>query len=255
MKKLGLWNLLLLLVLSAPLLVGTPVQAATSVNITITAVGFICGAPGDFTLTYVTDNEVDISWVKGEDAENTLVRAAFGHVPASISDGYQVYYGTGTSCTDNAIDLATPSIVYYRAWSRNAGGVYASLFASGDTGGFMSISFLFMTLSIIGLVLFLAAFRWKDMLLSYAAFFWWIALGFWWMMGDIENFGMDETWVQILVWLPFILAFSVILRLMNTEITHESRGHSWKSWGKEPTRKSSAYEDYRTQLYNKTRRR
>ena len=98
----------------------------------------------------------------------------------------------------------------------------------------MSVSFLFAILVILGLVLFIAAFRWKDMLLSYAAALTWMAIGFWWIIGDITNFGLGDPWVQILVFIPFVLAFTVLLRLMNTEIVNESKGRRWTEFGATP---------------------
>ena len=43
----------------------TSVLADTSDDITVTVSGWICGAPGGFTLTYISDYEVGISWTKG----------------------------------------------------------------------------------------------------------------------------------------------------------------------------------------------
>ena len=90
----------------------TLVKADTSADITITASGYICGAPGGFTITYVNDYEVQLDWSVGDNAVNTMVRAAYGHFPADITDGYQVYYGNGTTTNDDATSLAAPDIVY-----------------------------------------------------------------------------------------------------------------------------------------------
>ena len=113
----------------------------------------------------------------------------------------------------------------------------------------MSISFLFLTLVGLGLVLFLAAFRWKDLLLSWTAGLTWLAIGFWWALGDIENFGLTENWQTILVFIPFLLFFVVMLRLMNTEIVQEADGKRWSTYGQAPKGKAASnYEEYKAEL-------
>jgi hypothetical protein len=102
-----------------------PVQAATTAEITVIAVGYVCGAPGGLTLTYITDYEVGITWIKGADAENTMIRAAIGRYPEGIDDGWLVYYGDGTNCSDTGVSLDETAVpTYYRAWSQNAGGIW-----------------------------------------------------------------------------------------------------------------------------------
>ena len=216
--------------------------------VTITIQAWVVAAPSGFTLTYVSDTEIFIEWVNAPASNMTMIRAAYGHPPENTEDGYEVYDGTGTNYTDNAVDLATPSIVYYRAWGSSYGVNWTTTFSSADTGGFMSISFLFLTLIILGLGLFLAAFRWKDMLLSYAAALTWMAIGFWWILGDITNFGLDDYWAKILVFVPFILAFTVLLNLMNTEIRMEAGGRSWTERGSIPKESRNRREEYRELL-------
>lgn len=244
---------LVVIVIGVLFMGGGKVLADTSAQVTITAVGWICGAPGDFTLTYVNDYEIQIDWTKGVDADKTMVRAAFGRVPEDISDGYQVYYGTGISCTDTALSMATPEIVYYRGFSQNAGGVWSSLFASGDTGGFMSASFLF--LGLIGIAAFLTWFASKrpEILIALAAGLTWLSLGFWLLLGDVTNLQLTDVWTQLLAWVFVVMTFVPVLTQMNVEIRREGKGHSWKTFGKEPKHESSAYEDYRDKLFLKTR--
>ncbi len=121
MKK---WLVVLLLL---SLWTGT-VQAATSINVTVTATGWICGACDGLTFTYISDTQIDISWTKGAGANNTMIRAAYGRYPSSMTDGYLVYQGTGVSTSDTGVNLEeTIQDIYYRGWSQNAGGVWAPL--------------------------------------------------------------------------------------------------------------------------------
>jgi len=109
-------------------LIPVGVLADTSQEVTVTATGYICAIPGGFTLTYINDYEVGISWIKGDGAENTMIRAAYGRVPESRTDGYLVYYGDGTTASDTGVNFEEGvSDVYYRAWSQNAAGVWEEI--------------------------------------------------------------------------------------------------------------------------------
>lgn len=120
-------------------LIPTQVSAETSAEVTVTATGYICEAPGGFTITYINDYEVGLSWTKGAGAENTMVRAKYGSIPTDREDGYLIYYGEGTYATDTGInidEMLTP--VYYRAWSQSEGGVWEE----GETTGFMEAIYM-----------------------------------------------------------------------------------------------------------------
>ena len=118
--------------------------ADTSQGVVVTATGYICEAPGGFTVIYISDYEVGLSWTKGEEAENTMIRAAYGRMPESREDGYLVYYGEGTNAADwvNMEFMSVP--IYYRAWSQNAMGAWEE----GETTGFVES----LTMAIIGFI-------------------------------------------------------------------------------------------------------
>jgi hypothetical protein len=250
-KRLGLWVLIIIcLMLILP--VGQ-VYADSSSDVTVTASGYVCGAPGAFTLTYINDYEVGISWTKGTDAVNTMIRAAFGRVPEDISDGYQVYYDTGTFCTDNAISLSSPEVIYYVAWSQNAGGQWGLLFASGDTGGFMSASFLFIGLIMIACFLTYLSSRRPNILVAFAAGLTWLGMAFWLLLGNVTNLQLTSSWTQVIAWVFVIMTFVPFLLQINVEIQNEAGGRRWTSWGKAPSTKKSGYEEYKEKLYRRTR--
>ena len=243
------WRFAVAFAVCLPLLVGRVALAGTSEDVTVTAAGYVCEAPGGFTLTYVNDYQVDISWAKGTDAVNTMVRAAYNHYPSGIGDGYLVYYGAGTSISDNATSLASPDVVYYRAWSQNADGVWNEVgYAEGDTGGFMSASFLFIGILSIAIFLTYMASKRPEMLVRVSAGLTWMSMGFWVLLGGITNLGLANSWTQILVWVFFIMAVVPFLFQMNTEIRRESRGRSWREWGNPPEETESNYERHRREL-------
>lgn len=152
----------------AILLIPTSVLADTSADITVTAAGWVCGAPGGFTITYISDYEVGLSWAKGIEAEKTMIRAAYGRTPENRTDGYLVYYGDGVYCSDTAVSLdetATP--IYYRAWSQNANGVWEDEGVWGfiEGIGVTMIAFIVLALGIAGIAM------WRKHILLYAAGF------------------------------------------------------------------------------------
>ena len=98
---------------------------AADLTVTITVSKWIVGTPSGLILTYISDYEVGISWTKGEDAVNTMIRAAYGRVPTSRTDGYLVYYDDGVIASDTGVNFDEGvSDVYYRAWSESAEGFW-----------------------------------------------------------------------------------------------------------------------------------
>lgn len=159
-------------ILITAVLIPTSALAGTTADVTITATGIVVGAPGGLTLTYISDYEVGISWTKGTDAENTMIRAAYGRTPGSRTDGYLVYYGPGDGqeeiISDTGVSLdetATP--VYYRAWSQNASGGWENEGVSGfiEGIGVTTIAFIILALGVVGIAM------WKKHLLLYLVAF------------------------------------------------------------------------------------
>jgi len=227
----GLLLLLFLLVL-APQGVVFAGNLTDYADITVTAAGYVGTAPSNLTVTYISDYEVGLEWIPGT-YNTTMVRVAYGRPVEDTDDGVEVYVGNATSTSFWTSNVGVVGPLYFRAFSQDKFGNWEP-FGTTAEGDFMSMSFLFTILVVLGLVLFIAAFRWKDMLLSYAAALTWMAIGFWWIIGDISNFGLEDPWVQILVFIPFILSFTVLFRLMNTEIRHEAQGKSWTEMGAAP---------------------
>jgi len=242
-----MWKYCLLAVLLI-FLIPTGIEASTTADVVVTAQGYIGEAPGGLTITYISDYELGVSWTKAPDANSTMVRACYGRPVGDRTDGFEIYYGTGNTTAFWTSNVGVVGPIHLRAWSQRDDGMWEEIGTTAE-GNFMSMSFLFLTLIVLGLVLFIAAFRWKDMLLSYSAALTWMAIGFWWILGDITNFGLSDPWVRILVFIPFILAFTVLLRLMNTEIIQESQGQKWTEWGSTPQRETpSRRESYRKAL-------
>ena len=73
------------------------------------------------------DTTIALSWTKGIEAINTMVRRDIASYPNSISSGTQVYFGTGSSIIDTGLD--NTQAYYYSAWSEKDG-IYSSSYAT-----------------------------------------------------------------------------------------------------------------------------
>lgn len=168
--------------------------------------------PTDLLLVAVGTDEVSISWAKGIGAENTMVRAAIGHLPVDRDDGYLVYYGTGTSATDYA-DIGQ-EIVWYIAWSQDAGDNWEDEGIWDSIGGNM---FAFILFGILGLGL-VFGFIWKKYgWLAYGAAGAWALLGFFALTTSSSSSPAQITDVYMgLFWLciAFVIGCSLLPTVM-----------------------------------------
>jgi hypothetical protein len=73
--------------------------------------------PTSFTATTISISQINLAWTKGINATYTRIQRNTGSYPLNISDGTDVYNGTGTSASDTSLSSGTK--YYYRAWSWN----------------------------------------------------------------------------------------------------------------------------------------
>ena len=161
-------------------------------EVLVTATGWIAGAPEGLVLTYISDSEIGISWTKGLDADKTMIRAKYGSYPESKDDGYQVYYGTGTSTSDTSMNLdETATGIYYRAWSQNIGEVWVSEYAEGwiQGVGMTLIAIVVLTLGLLGFSI-----QYKHTALMFLAAAAGIALAIY-GFANMSGSGQDAYWV------------------------------------------------------------
>jgi hypothetical protein len=87
-----------------------------------------------FTVTGTTTDAISLGWTKGTGGDKTYIRGKKGSYPTDRTDGYEVYFDTGTSVTDSSLD--TDSDYYYRAWSYDTDSGYYDSYAqvTGHTG-------------------------------------------------------------------------------------------------------------------------
>ncbi len=94
-------------------------------------------APTIFTITQTGPNSIIITWTLGAEATDTVIRASSDRYPGSLTDGYEVYSGNGTSVTMSGFDFDI-SAHYFSAWGQNAFG-YSSNTAQGSVGSHLGL--------------------------------------------------------------------------------------------------------------------
>lgn len=186
----------------------TVVLADTTTDITVTATGYVAGSPG-LTITWISDQEIQLDWIKGAGSNNTMVRAKIGSLPEDRDDGYLVYYGVGTTFTDTSVNLdEIGTYVYYRAWAE-AEGVYEE---EGDSGYIGGIGMVLIAIFILCGILTFLSLRNNNPLLSLVAALSWIFVFAYTRsnpIGDIETGSFADELIVYLCWgMAFVLLFT-----------------------------------------------
>jgi hypothetical protein len=249
------------------LIIPSSVYADNSATVTVIATGYVTVGPGGFVVSYISDWELDLSWTPANGSVGTMVRAAYGHVPTGISDGYLVYNGSAGNFSDTSVSLDGSESVYYRAWSIYPGGSYSSLASSASSEGIMGIGFLFLGWVILAIGLTWVATKVNLILFRVAPFLAWLGLGVLLLLGNITNLGIDKAWTQVLGFVFIVMAFASLLLQIKTETKRNrtvigplGRQHTETSTDWSPRRKSkkSSSEDrqsaYRMQIKSRVGR-
>ena len=252
-----MWRILLITLVLVTGVFLMPVQSAyaqnvTSANVTIYATGYVIAAPGNFTMYYVSDFELGLSWEKKPGANNTMVRCAVGRAPENRTDGELAYYGNGTNASYwTNVGYAGP--VYCTAWHENESGwgTYAE-----EDGNFMSMSFLFLGMILMAGFLTFFSLKRPEMLIRLAASFMWLAMCFWILLGSNTNLDLDDPWTILIGAVFVIMAFVPLVFQMTTEVRREGKGTSWSSFVKrgDEEAKETEYERHKRLLQGKRRK-
>lgn len=185
--------------------------AGTSVDISVFATPIYSAGITGFTITYVSDTRLDLDWNNGAAVANVMVRAKYSDYPSDIpdentapTDGYQVYYGAGTSVSDTSMDFDNnPGPIYYRAWAQKADGKWIVSAVGAERE---SDAMFFLALMLLAVGLTVAMFVSKQSMLSFFCAGAWVAL----MAFSYTQAATPKVWTDIyyiLVWLFF--AFTV----------------------------------------------
>jgi len=86
--------------------------------------------PTSFTATAYNETQINLTWVKGTGATNTIIRYATADPGTwTLSTGTLLYNGTGTSATHTG--LSAGDHIWYAAWSWNSTG-YSQTYVTAD---------------------------------------------------------------------------------------------------------------------------
>lgn len=140
MQRLRILRFLIVFIMLGTQLLPLVALADVSVSITVTATPIITGGITDFIITYVSDTQLDLSWTLIGDAVKIMIRGKYGAYPADIpnenttpTDGYLVYYGSGSSVSDTTMNFdENAGILYYKAWAQRADGTWHMVTSTGN---------------------------------------------------------------------------------------------------------------------------
>ena len=113
--------------------------------------------------------------------------------------------------------------------------------------------YVFITIILLAMGLTFLSFRYTSILLRSATFLIWLALTIM-MFTGVFGTSLEDTWVQILVWIFLVLSIMMLLMQMDTEILHEAKGRRWYTFDREPREKPpSSYQGYAERLRRRLR--
>lgn len=149
----------------------TGAWAATTAVVTVVMQPDISGGISGFTITYVTDTHMHLDWTLTGEAVNIMVRAKYGEYPDDIpdvdtapSDGYLVYYGSGSEADDTSMNFdENAGALYYSAWAQKADGTW---FLDTSTGWEESKVMTFIGLIVLAGILSYFALKYPNVLLA-----------------------------------------------------------------------------------------
>ena len=167
-------------------------------------------APTNFTAT-VVGNDLQLDWVKGVDADDTIIIRSTENYPTSLSDGDLIYYGAGITYTTIGGGDSEEKY-YYSAWSRNVLGDSVSYATTESGGGNMTAVY---SLLILSLGLLVTGYGFKKSYLKIASFPFFLALGIY--------ISYNYTWFGEAQWTFILIGFLVGIPLLLDVLHREAR--------------------------------
>ncbi len=139
MKKILRW-IAILIILIINIIPVTPVLADSSVDVSVIAHGTTSAGIINFTITYISDQQLKLDWGYVGNVTAIMIRAKYGQYPVDISssnetpsDGYFVYSGNGTSTNDTSMDFdENPGAIFYKAWGQYTDGSWQLIPQKGN---------------------------------------------------------------------------------------------------------------------------
>lgn len=171
------------------------VNSATYQEVSVTATPKFTDGITNFTVTYVNETQIDLSWGFSGDAVNIMIRAKYGEYPDDIpdedtapTDGYLVYYGSGTSCSDTSVNFdENVSTLFYKAWGQKASGKWYTDTSTGEQESEMLLLGILAGLALIPLI---ASFALK----SGRKILCWVSAGGWILLSAYSYTRYETLW-------------------------------------------------------------
>lgn len=212
------WRLWVLRVLAIILLTATPVAtviAGTVADVSLFATPLFGSGIFSFTVTYVTDTRLDLSWTVGDNVSKVMVRSSYGKYPNDItsanetpSDGSLVYYGNALSYSDTSMDFENNfgMRLYYRAWAQLNDGSWV---VASKTG--WKESAVLTLIAIFGLALGLTWIGRNYKIMRAIAAAGWVGVAFYWASNPPSSVIVGSSVHSILFVIFLLTALAVFM--------------------------------------------
>jgi hypothetical protein len=239
-----------------------PVFAATTQDVTITATPMTTIGILNFTITYVSDTNLQFDWGFAPGTTKIMIRAKYGEYPADIpnintapTDGYLVYYGAGITANDTSMDLdENPGFIFYKAWGQNADGTWQ---VATSTGSKESRGLQLIAIIILAALVSYFSLRSSNILLGLAAALPWLILLVYTRANPIAGLATGSFGDELIVYLCWI--FMIVLPLIaivrkNKEKQYFGDTGGTVEWGESRNLEAGERKQYRSPLDNEAYR-
>ena len=191
-----------------------PVLAGTSIDISVYARGSV--GVSNFTVTYVSDTDMYLTWGYSADVVKVMVRAKYGSYPNEIpndttapSDGYLVYYGSDNSTEDTSMDFnENPGPLYYSAWGQKADGTW---YTTTQQANKEAMILNYIAFFLLALALTVISLKWYNILLSLLAAISWLCLWRYNLTNPPSNVAIGSTTQE---WLTYLFIGMAIVTML-----------------------------------------
>lgn len=139
-----------------------------------------------FSIDYISDTQMDLSWTVAADVTNVMVRAKYGEDLDEIpnedtdpSDGYLVYEGAGSSVSDTSLDFdQNPGPLYFKIWGQKVDNKW---YTGSKYVWEESAVMTFLGILLFAFILSYLAFRSSFKPMRFVAGFAWVAVLIYWI--------------------------------------------------------------------------
>jgi len=215
---------------------GTPSQGCVVLNwtnvlpSTDTAVVMSTGGYCNSDISFLSNRTVGSTWSIVDNSSNVTYCSL-------------VYEGNLTNIS--LCGLSVSSTTYFSLWGISAGWWSNTSTQVMYGGTFLMDMIVFFALVILAIGMTFVAFKVRLLLFRVGSFLLWLALGVYVLIGQ-TNFGLSDTWVQLLGWAIVVIGIGILTLQFVTETRHTTKdGMSYTSWGRMKKKKLTKSEEAR----------